>query len=299
MDIKISVIVPVYNVEKYLPKCLESIINQSFKDIEIICVNDGSTDSCLNILKSYQKKDKRIVILEQENQGVASSRNNGLNLAKGEYIYFVDSDDWLDENLLTKVYKNIIENDTDIVSFDCYNVYEASVVVNRRIPAFLKKYKNEVFNFNDFKDVAYQNCTAWSKVYKKDFLLKNNLKFPDGCRFSEDAIFWFDVLAANPKISLLNECLYYYRKRQDSLTQRSVDLLEKQWQAANYRVKGDEQHKLLFFDYMCRAAIYGYSAMPSLSLVIPYEKSLVKYKDKYKNAPPPPNKIQFMELSRL
>ncbi len=101
---KVSIIVPVYNVENYLDRCLDSLINQSFDDIEIICINDGSTDNSLSILKDYEKKDARVKIINKDNSGVSDCRNNGINVANGEYIVFVDSDDWIDVNMIETMY---------------------------------------------------------------------------------------------------------------------------------------------------------------------------------------------------
>lgn len=110
-DIKISVVVPVYNVEKYIGQCLDSILGQTLKDIEIICINDGSKDNTLEILKDYAQKDSRIILIDKENEGLSKARNQGTEIASGEYISFIDSDDWIDENYLEALYnaaKNII-----------------------------------------------------------------------------------------------------------------------------------------------------------------------------------------------
>ena len=112
---KVSVIVPVYNVEKYLDVCLDSLINQTFDDFEIICINDGSTDSCLNILRQYAKLDRRIKIFSQKNLGLSAARNAGMKQANGEYIVFVDSDDFLSPVALEKMHTNMSENDTDFM----------------------------------------------------------------------------------------------------------------------------------------------------------------------------------------
>lgn len=274
MDVKVSVIIPIYNIEKYLPECLESIINQTFKEIEIICVNDGSTDNSLEILKTYAQKDPRIKIINQENKGPSFARNNGLNNANGDYILFVDSDDWLHKSLVFKTYNNAITNNADIICFDCLNVYNSSIVQNRRIPAFIRKNNKILFYFEEHKDIAYINCTSWSKLYKKEFLIKNKLKFPEEYKLAEDLIFWFELLIKNPKISLLNECLYYYRKRQNSLTQKTNDLINKQWEITKYDINSSKENQLLFYDYNCRSAIYNYSTIKTIQLIKPYEKSL-------------------------
>ena len=115
--VEISVIIPVYNTEKYLNECLDSIVNQTLSDIEIICVNDGSTDNSLAILESYAKKDNRITVISQENNGQGSARNLGLKNSSGNYICFIDSDDYVDLNMLEKLYDNVILNNSDIVVF--------------------------------------------------------------------------------------------------------------------------------------------------------------------------------------
>ncbi len=117
---KVSVIVPVYNVEKYLEECIESLINQTLTDIEIICINDGSTDNSLKILEELQKKDNRIKIINQKNSGVSSARNNGIENATGEYIGFVDSDDWIDSDYYEKLYNTAKKYNSDIAAGDMY-----------------------------------------------------------------------------------------------------------------------------------------------------------------------------------
>ena len=117
-NISLSIIVPVYNVENYLIRCLDSLVNQTLKEIEIICINDGSKDNSLNILEEYAKKDSRIIILNQENAGLSAARNAGMEIAKGEYIGFVDSDDWVDLDFFEKLYIAAKNNDCDIAVAD-------------------------------------------------------------------------------------------------------------------------------------------------------------------------------------
>ena len=120
----ISVIIPVYNAEKYLEKCLNSVIKQTLKDIEIICINDGSTDGSLNILQKYSEKDKRFIIIDQKNSGQSVARNKGLSVAKGEFIGFVDSDDWIDDDFYEKLYDAAIEYKADIAAGNILRVNE-------------------------------------------------------------------------------------------------------------------------------------------------------------------------------
>ena len=120
---KISVIVPCYNVEGYIKKGLDSLINQTLKEIEIILINDGSTDDTINILREYEKKDKRIIIIDKKNEGVSKARNDGLKISTGEYIAFMDSDDWYELNTLELMYNKAKENDYDIVACDTQAIY--------------------------------------------------------------------------------------------------------------------------------------------------------------------------------
>ena len=116
----VSILVPCYNVEKYLNQCLDSIVNQTLKDIEIICINDGSTDSTLDIIKSYADKDKRVKIIDKPNEGYGKSMNRGLDAATGEYVGIVESDDWVDTDMFKKLYDIASKNDADIVKSDFY-----------------------------------------------------------------------------------------------------------------------------------------------------------------------------------
>ena len=110
---KISIIVPVYNVEKYLKKCIDSILSQTYKNIEVICINDGSTDSCIDILKEYEKRDERIIVISKENGGLSAARNDGMKKSTGEYVFFVDSDDWIESDMCEVMLGKLIENDAD------------------------------------------------------------------------------------------------------------------------------------------------------------------------------------------
>ena len=130
----ISIIIPVYNTKIYLKKCLDSVINQTFKDIEIICIDDGSTDGSLDILQSYAKQDKRFVILKQEHKGAGEARNNGMNIAKGKYIQFLDSDDWFELNMLENMYNNAEKYSTDILVCSSRKVDDSGNIIEKDNP---------------------------------------------------------------------------------------------------------------------------------------------------------------------
>ena len=153
---EISVIVPIYNVEKYLEKCLDTIINQTFKDIEIICVNDGSVDCSRNILEEYKNKDSRIKIVDKENGGLSSARNAGLKIATGKFISFIDSDDWVSSTFLEKLYKNITSYDTDISICAVHQFDEKTRSNDDTVPYFTlehfdNSFDDKVFSYEDTK----------------------------------------------------------------------------------------------------------------------------------------------------
>lgn len=213
----ISVIIPVYNVENYLNECLDSVYNQKFKDIEIICVNDGSTDNSLEILQNYAKKDSRIKIITQENHGLGHARNTGLKHATGEYVLFVDSDDILCENALEELYNHVSLNDSDVVIFNFFryngNVYAPTGIFSDNISekGNMIDYTKCTFDYKAIKEyVMYDYFAVWFKMYKKEFLDKYELIFPVGIAY-EDVLFQVKSFIYADKISFLPKHLYSYR----------------------------------------------------------------------------------------
>lgn len=204
--IKVSAIVPVYKVEEYLPKCLDSLINQTLKDIEIIVVNDGSPDNSQEIINKYKKKDKRIVSIVKENGGQASARNVGLKKARGEFVVFVDSDDWIELDMLEVMYNKAIEDESDIVICDFYRVENGEKKLEE---AFVTK-----------GDTILDNCIlntsgpCW-KIIKRDIIIDNNLFFPEGIIYEDYAVVPTYALFAN-KISYVDRPFYNYLIRQGS-----------------------------------------------------------------------------------
>ena len=218
--LKVSVIIPVYNVENYLAECLDSIINQTEKDIEIICVEDCSTDSSLEILREYEKKDDRIVILQNEvNSGLSVTRNNGLSVAKGEYVLFVDSDDFIEQTLLETTLK--YASDVDMVCFN-YKEYNPQNIGNFSHNYLIGDglYSNEKY----FVESAEKNSfivVAVSKLYRRGFLIQNNLRFEPGMLY-EDNLFYLQCVLKAKNIYSINEPLYIYRIRQYSIMTKKL-----------------------------------------------------------------------------
>ena len=211
---KISVIVPVYNVEKYLRECLDSIVNQTFKQIEIICVNDGSTDSSLGILNEYAGKDLRIRVISQTNQGAGAARNAGLDVAIGNYLAVLDADDRYDLSMLEKMLNFALQNDLDIAICRSQqhdnrtgNTFDTSWTIHKELLP-----EKQVFNYKDLSAYIFRFCIGWSwdKLFRRDFVEHNRLRFQT-LRSQNDALFVFVSLAMADKIAVLDEVLVTHR----------------------------------------------------------------------------------------
>ena len=228
---KVSVVLPIYNVEKYLPKCIDSIINQTLKDIEIICVNDCSTDGSENIIKEYIKKDDRIKLINnKQNSGIGFTRNIGINCCKGNYISFIDSDDYIENNYLEELYETAVKYNADIVFTNNINIVRDNIIkpyYHNRIHVWKKKFQNTwnegISNFNvntpeKENTPEYPLAVAWNKLYKKEFIINNNLEFQNFI-VSEDSEFFYKYLVYYPKMFYNNNAIYYYVQRKSSVTQ--------------------------------------------------------------------------------
>ena len=203
--VKVSIIVPVYNVEKYLSRCLDSLINQTLFDIEIIIVNDGSPDNSQDIIDKYKKKDKRIISLIKENGGQASARNLGLNYASGEYIGYVDSDDWVRIDMFEKMYNKAKEEESDIVICDFYKAYDDGNIIEE---------KNMITFENDIKkNYIMGHPCPWNKIYKKGII--TNEHFPEGMIYEDFASDPLLVSKVNV-VSYVENPLYFYYIRENS-----------------------------------------------------------------------------------
>lgn len=213
--VKISVVVPVYNVENYLADCLDSLVNQTFKDIEIICINDGSPDNSLQILEEYAEKDSRMKVFSQENGGHAVATNRGISMATGDYLFLMDSDDVLELNALELSYNRAEEKDVDFVIFKAINYNNARDEYYETEVYSMKKVYNlvgdSVFNYKDLGELIFgMSVTPWSKLYKRDFIVNNKIIFPEGLIF-EDNVFFYNALLSAERVCFLNEFLFIRR----------------------------------------------------------------------------------------
>lgn len=220
--VEISVVIPIYNVEDYLEECLDSIVNQTFTDLEIICVNDGSKDNSLEILKEYAKKDDRIIVIDQENGGHAVATNVGMDRATGKYLFLMDSDDKLKLDALELTYNAAEEKDVDFVLFQAINYddekdqfYEAENYSMNRVADFVGE---NVFSIDDIGELSFEIAvTPWTKLYNRKFIENSHIRFAEGLIF-EDNIFFWEVLIQAERIYFLREHLFYRRWYESSST---------------------------------------------------------------------------------
>lgn len=215
----ISVIVPVYNAEKYLVRCIDSIINQSYKNLEIILINDGSTDSSSEICESYQEKDIRIQVIQKENGGPASARNAGLQIYAGEYLCFVDSDDWLANNYVSELYGLIKKYDADIAACEYYNVDEY-----KTYPP-CENVEIRICNNEDFLKICFSEMSIsvvpWNKLYKRE--LYSEIRFPEDKMICEDVMPMLLAGEQTKRAVVTSNKLYYYYTNPCSLTHESYN----------------------------------------------------------------------------
>lgn len=211
--VKVSVLVPIYNVEEFLPECLDSLVGQTLKEIEIICINDGSTDNSLKIIKSYANKDERIRIINKKNSGYGDSMNRGLDLATGEYIGIVESDDFVDTDAFEKLYRLAKENKVEVVKSNFYEYYgeiKKDKSVSKMFPV------NEIGRVVDPRvehKIFYQPPCIWAAIYERRFLEENNIRFlPTPGASYQDTGFNFKVWASARRVYFVKRAFLHYRQ---------------------------------------------------------------------------------------
>ena len=222
-DCVFSILIPVYNADKYLERCLTSVVNQTFNRFEIICINDGSTDSSMDILEKYKEKDNRIKIIHIENHGIAYARNLALYYASGEYIYFVDSDDRLELNLLEVIYNKWIKEAPDIILFDIYRNIGDKEIYTSAYPMNAGG-KIDINNSNKgFASFFLDNYrTVWNKIISKKLLVENNIQFID-LFHADDVLFCLEIGAVAKKVIYEPFAGYHYYFNATSISQKYVD----------------------------------------------------------------------------
>ncbi len=208
----ISIVVPVYKVEKYLEHCVNSILNQTFKDFELILVDDGSPDRCPELCDEMAKKDSRIVVIHKTNGGLSDARNKGIDIAKGKYIGFVDSDDYIACDMYEKLYNNLVQNNADVAMCAAYNIYDDDFEHYK-----YDEGKTSIFLKDDILKALYSkklNNFAWNKLYKRE--LFQNIRYPYG-KIYEDLFTTYKLFGQAESVVLDPSKMYYYRIRKDSI----------------------------------------------------------------------------------
>lgn len=217
----ISIVVPIYNVEKYLNKCIDSILSQEYKNIEIILVDDGSTDNSGKICDDYTKKDNRIKVIHKENGGLSDARNVGMEKAIGEYIAFIDSDDYIGKDYISTLYNMCITNNSEIAQCSFERVTDNQTTNEINVDKKIENMTGIEAIKNIFKEKYLEYIVAWNKLYKKS--LFENIKYPKG-KLHEDEATTYKLFYEAKKVSVTNEKLYYYYIRQNSITNTKFTL---------------------------------------------------------------------------
>ncbi|MCR5224699.1 MAG: glycosyltransferase [Alphaproteobacteria bacterium] len=271
--IKVSVIVPIYNVEKYLARCLDSIIAQTLKDIEIICVNDGSTDKSLAILKEYAKKDNRITIICQENKGLSGARNTGMAVATGKYLGFVDSDDWVNAEFYERLYNAAEKHEADIACAGVERNYKSG---RKRIKLFFVN-EQVAHSAKEKYDLTKMpgKCYAWNKIYKRDIIQSRCLKFKEGAYF-EDLGFVMHALYYSRNLVTVPGAKYHYWVNTESITRQPTD--KKQLDALAARadfIEFSRKHNITCDEkyYVKSKTVYKFLGIPLMKV---YEWETIK-----------------------
>ncbi len=269
--VKVSVIIPVFNVEKYLKQCLDNLLNQTLKDIEIICINDGSTDKSLEILNDYAKKDYRVKVVNKQNEGQGIARNLGLETVKGEFLSFIDPDDWVETDMFEKMYLQAKDLNSQVVICDYTKFFEkngkiitphifrkaVSLTKSKaiKIPNGENIYKNLID-----KTILVSPSYTWNAIYEKELLKRNNIKFTNQ-RCYEDVLFTLQSRTKAQRISYINKSFYNYRIRSTSTLRsnnsRYRDLINVIKAIKKYlydeNLMGEYQYN---FNYFCISNIY-------------------------------------------
>lgn len=223
--IKVSVIIPAYNVEKYIEQCVRSVMDQTLREIEIIVINDGSTDSTLAIIRQLSQEDSRIIVVEQENKGLSSTRNVGLKLSRGKYIQHLDGDDWIDYKYLEDAYYFAEKHNLDILVFDYLKYYSENNMV------YIKDFKSDhILSGEEYREIYFEQKvarTVWNKFILRDLYFKNDIFFIPKISMGEDFAVTSRLAYVVNKIGKIDKAYVYYRQNPESMTKRnrSKDIL--------------------------------------------------------------------------
>lgn len=219
---RVSIVVPIYNVEKYLSECIDSIISQTHSNLEIILVNDGSTDGCADLCDEYAKKDNRIKVIHKKNGGLSDARNKGLELSTSDYISFVDSDDYIDQNYVKNLLRSLIDTDADISCCGYYPAYDNGRLVKRNLKSS-KIFTGVEAIANILTPDNVCEVSACNKLYRRSLFVDNNILYPEG-KINEDLFVIYRLFYYSKSVSYINEPLYLYRQRSGSIMRSKFNM---------------------------------------------------------------------------
>lgn len=282
---KLSVIVPIYNVEQYLRRCVDSIINQTYSNLEIILVDDGSPDNCGKICDEYASIDNRIIVIHQKNGGLSAARNAGMNISSGDYIGFVDSDDYISNDMYKDLIGIMERNDLDIVSCNAF-IAKGDNIIGDEGNGKLEIFERDVILYKSLLD--YDN-SAWNKVYKKS--ITDSVRFPEG-RVFEDTATAYLFFSNIKKAGHINKAYYYYYRNPNSITQTAFNVkarydfvlgyIERLNFAEKYNIKCVKQCKSLLMKAVlsCLTAVYvSEKSQYNNNVYINLKQMILKYRD--------------------
>ena len=270
--VKVSIIVPIYKVEKYLKRCLESLVSQTFQEIEIICVNDGSPDQSQKIVDEYVEKYPHLVKgYLKENGGLSDARNYGLNLASGDYVAFIDSDDWVEPEMIEKMYRAAREQEADLVTKEKESLYISGI-------------RQESTDF--MRNVLLSGPSAWNKLYKKDLFLKTDIRYPKGLWY-EDLATTLRLIMNTNKIAHVKEAFVHYIQREGSIMAtlnekvldiyKVLELIEDYYKSNGYYDQYKDEIEFLYVEHVILTSLLNWRKFENGDL---YLKKAISYMNK-------------------
>ena len=290
-DTLISVIIPIYNVEKYIKQCIESVLKQTYKKIEIILVDDGSPDQCGEICDEYVKRDERIRVIHKKNGGLSDARNKGLEMSSGEYVIFIDSDDYIAPTMIEKLFLACEKFDAQIAT--CFFERVEGKHETREKQSELQLVTKRRYGGKELLVSLYSTTNspiafvAWNKLYKKDLFLSNNIRYPVG-KYHEDTFTTYKLIYMSTYVVVINEILYFYRVRPESITteaftMKRLDCLEAMAEETDFYESNDEKDLLgMAINQYCYSAIKLYHMAKKAKNLYRKEECLIRIYSDYK-----------------
>ncbi len=281
---KISVVVPIYNAEEYLEKCLNSIIKQTYENLEMILINDGSTDKSLEIMNKYKAEDERIIIIDKENGGVSSARNKGIETATGKYIIFIDADDYIEPNMFEVLEDDLFKNNVDISMCGYRNVDINGNILYESKPMNEKYFDAKTFKYNLFKEDYYSDLIC-NKLFRLEVIKEHNIRFHEDIHINENILFILDFAKYAYRYSFGNEMLYNFLYNQKGATHgkftlKKVSVLSSYIRLLTYDLDPEILNRIKY-NYLFEGYAYTY-LMKKINIDnTELKKNLVAFRNKY------------------